>query len=232
MPKLLRPILFCALLFATTATAQTSDTAVITVTAEGSVTAAPDMAFISVGVAERRPSANQALEAMSLGTQQVLDRLTTAGIASEDMQTGQLSLQPYYESSSLDREPKVAGFEAYTTINVRVRDLPILGKVLDAAVQDGANRLGGIRFDVSDAEPLLDDARRDAVRRAQAKAELFVQAAGVELGALLSLTEEGGQFGGPMAMEMRMMDAASSVPIAEGEMTLTATVTMIYEIAQ
>jgi uncharacterized protein len=230
----LKPILFGALLlagaFGSSAMAQTASPPAITVTAEGRVSAVPDMAHVSVGVVDRQLTADAALDGMSTAMARVLERLAASGIAPEDMQTGQLYLQPYYEQPSPDAMPEQAGFEASTTLNVRVRDLPVLGKVLDAVVADGANQLGGVRFDVADPLPLLNEARRAAVAEAQARAALYAEAAGVSLGALQSLTEQSGSFGGPVMMEMRMMDAASGVPVAEGEVSLTATVTMVWAI--
>lgn len=233
MPSL-KPILLSVLLLTgltgTTATAQTASPPAITVTAEGRVTAVPDMAHVSVGVVQRDATANAALDAMSVATAQVLARLQTSGLAPGDIQTGHLSLQPHYEQLTPDAMPEQTGFEASTTLDIRVRDLAILGKVLDAVVADGANQLGGIRFDVADPAPLLDQARRAAVAEARARADLYATAAGVSLGALQSLTEQGG-VGGPV-MEARMMDMASAVPVAAGEVALSATVTMVWAIAQ
>ncbi|NCO87606.1 MAG: SIMPL domain-containing protein [Rhodobacterales bacterium] len=204
---------------------------VITVTGEASVTALPDLARISIGVSEQATSAQEALRAMSAGTAAVLARLEAAGIAATDMQTGQLSLEPQYDYSGYSGAPKMNGFVASTMIEVRVRDLALLGEVLDAVVADGANRLGGVSFDLAERRPALDAARRDAVAVARARAELFAQAAGVELGALMSLSENGG-YSAPLPMFARgeMMDAAS-VPVAAGEVALQASVTLVYAIA-
>ncbi len=203
---------------------------VITVTGEASITALPDLARVSIGVSEQAASAQEALRAMSAGTAAVLARLETAGIAATDMQTGQLSLQPQYDYSSYSGGAKLDGFVASTMIDVRVRDLARLGEVLDAVVADGANQLGGVSFDLAERTPALDAARRDAVAVARARAELFAQAAGVELGALLSLSENGG-YNAPVPMFARgeMMDA-SSVPVAAGEVALQASVTLVYAI--
>lgn len=231
MTRFLKPILLCLAFVAQGAAAQSDSPRTITVTAEGAVFVAPDIAFVTIGVTERKPTAQEALAAMSSATAQVLERLGSADIAAEDMQTARLSLHPYFENSSISRGPKIAGFEASTTLNVRVRELQSVGQVLDAVVQDGANRLGGIRFDVEEPEPHLDLARQAAVVRAREKAELLALAAGVQLGDLLMLTEQSTQNRGPLQMEM-MMDAGSSVPVAEGELSLTAHVTLVYAIAE
>lgn len=232
MSSMIRTILLCLICTAQAASAQSEPRRTITVSGVGRADVIPDVAFISVGVVERRPTANEALDVMSGMTAQVIDRLVTAGVDERDIQTGQLSLSPFYEQSSLNRNPKIAGFEAHTMLNVQVVDLDNAGKILDAVVEDGANRLGGIRFDVMEPEPHLDQARIEAVQRARAKAELYAMAAGLELGALISLTEGGTNSPQPMQMEMRMMDAASIVPIAGGDVSLSATVTLVYAIQE
>ena len=227
----LKPILIAislTLLSAGAAAPQEAPPRTLTVTAEGRVAAAPDMARIAIGVSAQRPTADEALSQMSAAAEAVLARLAAAGIPERDLQTGQLSLHPVYGSSTLSSPAKITAFEALSSIDVRVRDLAILGPVLDAVVEDGANRLDGLRFDIAEPEPLLDEARRAAVANAMARAGILAEAAGVTLGPVLGLTE--GQDIGPqpMAMEMRMMADAASVPLAEGEVNLAARVTMVF----
>jgi len=229
--------LFPAVLLAVAVTlpAQAQEAApprVITVTGEAVVAAIPDLAYVSIGVTEEATAAAEALRAMSEAMTAVMARLEAAGIAPTDLQTGQLSLEPRYDHSSNDGVPKMTGFVATTMLDVRVRDLDLLGTVLDAVVQDGANRLGGVRFDLTDREPALDAARRDAVAVARARAELYAEAAGVTLGDLQSLSEQQ-NYGGPQPMFARDMAMESMpVPMAAGEVNLSASVTLVYAIAE
>ncbi len=203
----------------------------ITVTGEGSVAVSPDLAFVNLGVSQDADTADQALTGMSVAMAAVLARLDAAGIAPADIQTGQLSLDPRYDYNSYDGVPKMLGFTATTMVDVRVRDLAKLGGVLDAVVEDGANRLGGVRFDVVDKTDVMETARRAAVADAMARAAVFADAAGVTLGDLVSLTETAG-YTAPMPMTALRMEAdAGSVPVATGEVSLQAMVTMVYAIA-
>jgi len=205
----------------------------ITVTAEGRAAAVPDMAHVSIGVVQEAEAAVDALAAMNTAAADVIALLQEAGIAPTDMQTGQLSLEPRYVYRENESEgPRITGFIATTTLDVRVRDLPLLGVVLDAAVQDGANRLGGVRFDLQDREPAMDEARRRAVAAARARAALFADAADVELGEVLSISEVIGRNGPRPMMEASFAMDRSAVPVAEGEVNLTAQVTMVYRIAE
>ena len=201
----------------------------IAVTGTGEVSAAPDIALVSIGVTQEAEESRDALDAMNAATAAVLERLEAEGIAPADMQTGALHLYPLYNNSTLSSGNRIDGYRAETTIRVRVRELGNLGPVLDTVVSDGANTLSGLQFDIDDPDPLLDEARRAAVADARAAAELLAEAAGVELGALIELTDQSGGYNpGPvMMMEAR---SSGSVPVAEGEVTISASVSMVYRI--
>ena len=227
----MRQLLICALLTLAPAAAWSEDLArVLTVTGTGEVARAPDMAVIRVGVVAQDKSASTALSRTSEAMVRMQQRLAEQGIEARDIQTTQLSLTPVYENTSGTRTRKIIAFEAMNAVLVRVRDLPSTGAVLGTLVEDGANRIDGISFTLQDSQESMDEARRRAVADARRKAEVLADAAGVALGALRDLREAGGGAPRPMMMERMAMDAAASVPIAEGEISLSATVTMVYEL--
>jgi len=204
----------------------------ITVTGQGAIETAPDMATITVGVTIEAKTAADALGKNSTATAVVLDRLSALGIDRRDLQTRDLSLSPRWASRSSSNEgpPEISGFVATNTITVRVRDLPKLGEVLDAVVRDGANTFHGLSFGLQEPRPATDEARKQAVADAIAKATLYAQAAGVALGDVLSISEDRAAaqpFGG---VEMVRM-ASDVVPVAEGELMIGANVTMVFAIA-
>lgn len=202
----------------------------ISVTGSGEVAIKPDMATLSVGVRHEAATAREALDKMTAGIGPVLERLIAAGIPDSDIQTGALGLDPIYEYPEYG-QPRVTGFAAYTSLTVVVRDVGIVGQVLDAAVSDGANTLGGISFGLADPAQALDLARVQAVADARARAELYAGAAGVELGDVLTLTEAGGYAPQPMYdMRAEMAMASAPVPVAAGEVTVSAQVSVVYEI--
>lgn len=226
----MRNILICALLTLAPAIAWAEDAArVLTVTGTGEVARAPDMAVIRVGVVEQDKSAEVALSRASEAMTRMQAQLAGQGIEPRDIQTTQLSLNPVYENSSGTRTRRVVGFEAMNSVLVRVRDLPSTGAVLGALVGDGANRIDGISFTLQDGEEAMDEARRRAVADARRKAELLAEAAGVGLGEVRDIREAGGGMPRPVMMERMAADVAA-VPIAEGEVSLSATVSMVYEL--
>ena len=202
----------------------------LTVNGEGRVTAVPDMAIVSIGATAEAETAKDAMDQTSVITSAILDRLTDAGIEMRDVQTSELSLSPIWANRpNSDTRPGIEGYRGSNRVTVRVRDLNQLGSVLDLVLADGANQLGNLQFTVADPEPLLNEARIRAVADARARAELLADAAGVELGALISLSETGTRNPQPEMMSMaRASDMA--VPIAEGETELRAGVTLVYEI--
>ena len=105
-----------------------------------------------------------------------------------------------------------------------------LGGVLDAVVANGANNLGGIAFSLQDVGAAEDEARRQSVADALSKAQVLANAAGVELGALVSISEGGMNMVQPRMM-MEAMSADTPVPIATGAISVSAQVTLVFEIS-
>jgi len=204
--------------------------AVMTTTGRGAVSVVPDLAIISVGVEVQAPTADRAMRLNSARMKDVFAALRLAGVAKSDMQTDQLSLYPQRENLVRNQTSaqKITGFSASNQIEVTVRDLPRLGAVLDALTKAGANRIQGIRFALANPVPALDRARVQAVGDAQRKAALYAKAAGLTLGAILSI-DEAGSNQGQISLRQSVMSAA--VPIAEGELSFSASVTIRFNLA-
>lgn len=209
-----------------------ADPARITVTGEGRVDVSPDMATITLGVTSEGATAAAAMAANSDALAQVLANLKSAGIADRDLQTTGLALNPNWQSDENGSNPRIVGYVASNMLTVQVRALAGLGVALDAAVKDGANTLDGLSFGLADPDPVLDEARRRAVTDATHRALLLTEAAGVSLGAVAAISEGGGSFA-PVPMFGKAADmTAGVVPVASGEVSLSASVTMVWEIGQ
>ncbi|NWG70186.1 MAG: SIMPL domain-containing protein [Parvularculaceae bacterium] len=205
----------------------------IVVNGLGEAAGAPDMAVLSVGVDAQAPTAAQALKENSAKMNATIAKLKARGVADKDMQTQNLSISPLYKYDAPgSAPPRIIGYQATNTLSVKLRDLAAAGSVIDDAVAKGANNLGGIAFTFADPRPLMDKARTAAVEDARRKAELLAKAAGVGLGPVLQITD--GYAAAPAPVPMLRMEAAAadakSTPIAAGESTISATVTIVYEI--
>lgn len=237
-----RPItIACAVAFiATSVPAMAQENAekiaTMSLTGSGEVSAAPDMAMVTSGVISQADSARAALTDNTKAMSALIEAIKSAGIEARDIQTNGFSVSPRYAQNRGDdnrwEDRKIIGYQVNNGVSVRVRDLSKLGALLDAMVTKGANNIGGISFLVSDADARRDDARKAAVADVKRKAELYAEAAGVRLGRIMSISENG--MGRPpqpvFAMRAKAMDEA--VPVEAGEETLSVDVTITWELDQ
>ena len=217
-----------AVVWGVAAPAQENTRGVLTVSGEGSVEVAPDMAIITLGVQNQATTADVAMRDTSRATQGILDRMLVFGVAQTDLQTSRLSLSPVFDRRANDGSPpRVVGFVASNEITVRLRDVPRVGALLDEVIQAGANTFRNLRFAVQDPGPHLDAARRAAVRDARARAALYAEAADLKLDGLRRLSE-GGQGGRPGPQFETLALARDAVPVAPGELSISASVELEY----
>ncbi|MBL3609692.1 SIMPL domain-containing protein [Rhodovulum sulfidophilum] len=200
------------------------------VTGTGSATAAPDMATLRLGVGHEADTAAEAMALVSDDLGRVMAELQAAGIEARDIQTSGLNLSPVWGDRSEGKRPRITGYSAANGVTVRVRELDGLGPLLDTVIGTGANTLDGLSFGLQEPGPVMDEARRAAVAEARRKAELFASASGQSLGSLVSVVEQGANQPRPMQMKMSFESMADTMPMAEGELELDATVTMVFEL--
>jgi uncharacterized protein len=197
----------------------------VTVTGEATVSVAPDMAVIRIGVTSQGKTAREAGDANAMQMTAVLAAIKGADIAERDVQTSRLSLQPQYDPNK-SGTARLLGFQVTNQVTVKIRDIDKLPAILDRAIGAGANEMSGIEFVVSEQSKLLDQARAEAIAVAHRKAEIYARAAGAKVGHVVTIAEEGS------APPPRPMQAlrAGAVPVAPGEQTLRAEVTVSYEL--
>lgn len=205
----------------------------ITVSGEGEVSVAPDMAVVNLSVVREADTAKAALAANSTAMKQVLDALKQAGIAERDVQTANFTIQPRYQQAPRDKpqDPKIVGYSVSNEVTVRIRKLDEAGGIIDKVVGLGVNQGGGINFVKEDLKEVMSEARKRAVTDAVAKARTLAEAAGVRLGQVLTINEGGGvPRPAPYAAAPMRMAAEKAVPLASGENTYQTQVNMVFEI--
>ena len=225
----LAAVVLAAALLTAPALAQVIPPAAISVTGEATVSVPPDLAEIDGGVTSEAKTAREASEANNAAMGKVLQALKGAGLDEKDFQTSRLSLQPQ-SAPNRSGPSAIAGYRASNRVTIRVRDVTKVASVIDTLVGAGANEIGGINFVVSQASKLLDEARERAVADARRKAEIYAKAAGVTLGAPLSISEEGNS--APAPYRRMAAGMAVSAPVAQGEETLAVTVSVSWAIKQ
>jgi uncharacterized protein len=206
----------------------------VSVVGSGLVYVTPDIAYINIGVRSQANTVVDALQQNNAQAQAVKDTLTSAGVAEKDIQTSSFNVYP---QSDFDAQGKIVRtyFTVENNVYVTVRNLDSLGKVLDAVAKSGANNIYGITFDVQDKTKAQSEARKLAVDSASTQAKELAAAAGVELGNILMISSTTGYTQPYYGQGMGGgggADASVAVPIAAGQMQITADVTMSYAIKQ
>jgi uncharacterized protein len=193
----------------------------ITVTGTGAVRTTPDRAEISFGVVSQGRTASQALAANDTAIERVVAALRSAGIAAGDIQTRYFSVS----QRTSEEGTEVLGYTAENTVAIQLRNLDRAGAVIDAAVAAGANSVYGPSMSRSDTKELYRNALRAAVDDARAKAKVLAEAAGVSLGAVVGVVEQGSQTDPPMPAQA---DRAAGAPIEPGTQDIQAGVVVTF----
>lgn len=213
----------------TPASAEEAPKRSLSLSATAAVKAAPDQVTITTGVASEAGTAREALDKNTASMARVVEALKADGIEAKDIQTTNFSVQPLYEARKEGQAQRIAGYRVTNSVRLILRDTPKLGAVLDEVVSLGANDIGAIEFGVAEPEALKDEARKAAMAKAIANAKLYAEAAGVELGPVLSISEEESifqpRYAAPMARE-----AAKGAPIEAGTATIEVKVHVVWEL--
>ena len=214
------------------AIAAPADGTLLSVSAQAESSRVPDVASLSTGVVTQAGDANAALRANATQMAKVMAAIKAAGIAERDIQTSGISVNPQYKYRD-NQAPTITGYQASNTVNIKVRQIDKLGKVLDALVASGANQVNGPSFEIDKPEAVYDEARRAALDKAQQRAAMYAKALGMRVRRIVSISEGGG-FVRPMPMMMSraMADKVESSPVSPGETTLSANLDMVFELGK
>jgi uncharacterized protein YggE len=201
------------------------------VSAIGEVTRVPDMAIISAGVQTLQPTATAAIEENAARMERVRAALKRAGIDDRDIQTSSINLNPEYQYDQ-NRPPRLTGYRATNTVNVKFRDLKRTGAILDALVAEGANQINGPSLTIDKPESALDEARTRAIANGRARADLYARALGMRVVRLISVSEGGGYNAPPMPMVAMMAERSGGADskIDPGTQQLQVSVSMSFEL--
>jgi uncharacterized protein YggE len=204
----------------------------LTISGTGEATADADMVTIVLGVQTRDESAAGAVADNARMMTDTIEALKAAGVPEEEIKTSRFSIYPTRDWIDGKLSDKVV-FEVnnQVTITLDLTDEVDVGEVLDAAVGAGTNSVESVTFDLRDPTGVQEGALVDAVNDAMGKAEVISEAAGVTLGRILSISE-GTASPVPMAESKVFFaaDVATTTPIVPGDVEVTATVTITYEI--
>ncbi len=203
----------------------------IAVSGEGKVSVAPDSASFNVGVESSAKTVGAATAEVTARMKAVLDAVARAGVAAKDVRTVRYDVsieRPWKDG----KQQPISGYRVSTAADVTVRDLPKLGKILDAVTAAGSNQLNSLRMEKLDPKPQQLEALALAYAAAREKAKAIAIAAGTELGEFVMVSEQGVSPRPMMAPMMARSMAADSapVPVAEGELEFSARVEVVFAV--
>ncbi len=210
---------------------------IISISGTGEITATPDMAYITSGVISIKKTAKLALHDNSKAMNELIAVLENAGIEKRDIQTSNFSISPQYayNNSSNNEPPKIANYRVSNSVTIVVRNLDILGNIIDQAVSVGSNSINSVSFAIEDTSELLIQARKNAMANAIEKAQLYAKTANVSLGKIRLISENSSYPTQPqvdMLMARNMAAESAPTPMLSGELTFRSNVFVQWELEQ
>lgn len=212
--------------------AETVEVRSISTSGTGMVSHKPDTVRVTVGVDTREPTVEAALAANNKAMQAVIKAIRANGVPQKHIQTSQFSVHPQYRYNNRTRKNELEGFQVSNRVNVKLKKLDRLGKLLTAVTKSGSNQIQGVNFYIEETSKLLDEAREKVIADARRKAEVLAKAADSRVGKVIQINEGASYQPRPRAKmrmaEAALADGASSVPIASGEQQLSVSVSTTW----
>lgn len=205
----------------------------ISVTGEGVVEAPPDIATISVGVVSQNKDAAQVQSDNARIATNVINSVAALGIERKNIRTGNYNFRQVYHTDDNNRRIS-DGYEVTNTVTITVNDLSKVGKIIDAALSNGANQIDSLNFGIRDREKFQNDALRLAVNDAMKKAEIVAAALGKSIVGVRNVSINSTSIGTPRMEKFAMMsmDSNFDTPIESGTLSCSASVNVEFEISR
>jgi uncharacterized protein len=207
----------------------------LTVSGTGRASGPPDIVLLQLGVQTEASTVAAAREQAASSAQAVIDAIKKDGVDDKDIRTTQFNVQPQYDSGGVGRPSVLRGYRVSNTLSVKVRKLENASKIIDDTAAAGGNNtvVQSISFSIDDPTALQAQARTDALKQAQAKADQLAKLGGVSLGKPVSISEGAPVspvLAAPAVLAPRTGAADTATPIEAGQLEVTVTVTVLYKI--
>jgi uncharacterized protein len=204
----------------------------IRATGEAIVTAKPDQAQIDLGVVTQAQNAQDAASQNAQRLEAVISALRKALGQGTDIKSVGYSLSPNYRYPERGGQPTITGYTASNIIQVKTTDLAQVGKVIDTAIQAGANNIQALRFMLKDEQAARTQALREAALKARAKADALASALGLKIQRVLFVEESAQSAPIPIYARAAMEASVAQTPVEPGTIDVRATVTLTVEVTQ
>ncbi|HZU77836.1 MAG TPA: SIMPL domain-containing protein [Dehalococcoidia bacterium] len=200
----------------------------VTVQGEGIVSAPPDTAVVRLGVQVQAASVADARGQSAAAAQAVIAAAKADGVADQDIQTVQLTINPVYNTVS--GQQVLTGYRAENVLQIKVRNLNNAGQVIDDAAAAGGNAtiVQGIAFTIDDPSPLAHQARLLAIQDAQNKANDYATAVGLTVGRAVQIIEQTSPAPPPVPLAAPAAAASVGTPVQGGTLQVKVDVTVSF----
>lgn len=203
---------------------------------ESVVEVKPDQASITVAVVTQASTASAAASQNATQVTAVLDRLRKESGPNADIRTVGYSVNPNYTYPNQPNStgPKIVGYTASNTVQIKLDDIAMVGRVLDAATAVGANNVHGVQFSVKDERAVRAQALRQASQNARAAAEAMAAALGLRVVRVRSAETGEPSIVRPvqeLAMARMAADRAAPTPVEPGNVQVRGVVTVTLDVA-
>jgi uncharacterized protein YggE len=215
-------------------------TRTFSVSGEGKVFAVPDVAFFTFSlITEGGKELGSLQEQNSKKANRVISFLKEKGVKAEDIQTRSYNIEPRYQYFSCEKgpclPPEIVGYRVIQNVGVKVRDFSKTGDLLAGLVENGANSVSNLSFEIDDLAKVQNEAREKAIKQAQTKALAIARAAGFKLGKLISVNEGYSSPPVPLYERSTTLESLPSMPkeaptIEPGSQEVRIQVNLTYEI--
>jgi uncharacterized protein YggE len=203
----------------------------ITVVGLGKVSVVPDVARVNAGAEANARTVSEAKAEVDRQMAAIMAALLAMGIDEQDIQTSHYSVRYEREPMRMPTEGlpgrNEAGYRVSSLLRITVRDMENAGKVLDELVDAGANQVHDVTFAASDQSRWQGQARENAMADAKARAGELASLAGVELGAIQSVSEVIGSWPMPATI---VREPGMGGAFSPGEFELSTQVQVAYAI--
>lgn len=205
----------------------------ITVMGEGELYATPDIAVIDISVLTEDDTVAEAMQSNSEKMNNIINGLQmNLSIAEEDMQTTNFNVYPQYRYDPDTGERSIDGYNVSQNVNVKIRNLDIVGQVIQLSTNLGANSVSDLSFTFDDDNELQSQAREKAIENAKKKAEELADQLGVRMVKIVDFSENSSAPIYATSISYKAYDVAlesSATPsIATGENKITSSVYITY----
>ncbi len=209
------------------------DRQTMTINGNGEVFINPDVASISFSVQTMAKTASAAVRENAEKTSKVLAALKSKIGKDDKLSTSSYNLSPVHEYNNQTKKSEFMGYRATNTVTVRTYNLENIGSLIDSASEAGSNNIQGLSFDTTKRDEYRREAMIKAVSDAKATADTVANAAGVKVTTIYQISPSY-NYPAPVYRDFSRGKAsfaeAAATPIEAGEISVKATVNMVFGI--